>query len=186
MTLPTSGWLHKLNYTTPSLALISLSLKATPLSLNRLTESPASISGLYARSSLIFTDTNPGQSHPVPLLRFAGRLGAQPVSPLPLTFSLSLLYQFGLGFSPLSPYRTESALVCAFVCGRLFLYHYNFVTFIDEASRYVTFQPIKNKSNSKYVFIRYHSWCQRKHNGVIKRLHSDGGGEYKALFPYPL
>lgn len=59
-----------------------------------------------------------------------------------------------------------------------------FATFIDEASRYSAVQPIKKKSDVHDVFVKYHVWFERKFSCKIKPLHSDGGGEYKALIPY--
>lgn len=80
------------------------------------------------------------------------------------------------------------AVIHSDVCGKLptesvggSLY---FVTFIDEASRYVTVQPIENNSDVKEIFIKYLAWFERKFGCRIKQIHSDGGGEYISLIPY--
>lgn len=56
-----------------------------------------------------------------------------------------------------------------------------FTTFIDEYSGFIYVVPIKQKSDVLGEFRKFLVWFERKFDCVIKRLHSDGGGEYVAL-----
>lgn len=53
-----------------------------------------------------------------------------------------------------------------------------FVTFIDQASRYVTIFPIKAKSDVFSCFKIFHKSAEKITGQSLKALHSDGGGEY--------
>lgn len=59
-----------------------------------------------------------------------------------------------------------------------------FVTFIDEHSGYIRVEYIRRKSEVAGKFCLFHAWLERKFNCVLKRLRSDGGGEYQALSSY--
>lgn len=56
-----------------------------------------------------------------------------------------------------------------------------YVIFVDHFSKYIWFYPLKNKSDTKAIFIRFKALVEKFFEKPIKTLYSDNGGEYKAL-----
>ena len=52
------------------------------------------------------------------------------------------------------------------------------LTFIDDATRFVTVYAISNKSDTFEHFIKFRTFTEKQTGKSIKILHSDGGGEY--------
>src|SRR5271163_673564 len=52
------------------------------------------------------------------------------------------------------------------------------LTFIDDATRFVTVYAILNKSDTFEHFIKFRTFTEKQTGKSIKILHSDGGGEY--------
>ena len=59
-----------------------------------------------------------------------------------------------------------------------------YVTFIDEFSRYITVVPIASKGEVLEQFKKFHVSFERKYDCRIKKLHCDGGGEYVGCDTY--
>lgn len=83
--------------------------------------------------------------------------------------------------------RTHSrgAIVHSDLCGPMSCMSFSksryFVTFIDEYSRFVTVYPLHRKSDLEKLFPTFMAWFERRFHCVIRRLHSDGGGEYVGM-----
>lgn len=90
----------------------------------------------------------------------------------------------------MNPVRAASvgAVVHSDVCGPMSVTSFGgsryYVTFIDEFSGFITVVPIARKSDVASAFKKYHPWLERKYDCKLKRLHCDGGGEYRALAGY--
>jgi GAG-pre-integrase domain/Integrase core domain len=62
--------------------------------------------------------------------------------------------------------------------------HKYFVSFIDEKSRSGTLALLSKKGNVKEAFKAFKTRFEKENDTVIKRMHSDRGGEYKSLREY--
>lgn len=51
-----------------------------------------------------------------------------------------------------------------------------YVIFVDHFTKYIWFYPLKNKSDTKSVFIRFKSLVEKYFEKTIKILYSDNGG----------
>lgn len=59
-----------------------------------------------------------------------------------------------------------------------------FTTFIDGHSGFLYVVAIKSKSDVAGAFRRFMQWCERRFDCSVKRLQSDGGGEYLHLMRF--
>lgn len=59
-----------------------------------------------------------------------------------------------------------------------------YVIFMDHFTKYIWFYPLKNKSDTKEVFIRFKAIVEKFFQKPIKTIYSDNGGEYVALSSY--
>jgi hypothetical protein len=57
--------------------------------------------------------------------------------------------------------------------------HKYFVSFIDEKSRSGTLALLSRKGDVKDAFKAFKTRFEKENDTVIKRLHSDRGGEYE-------
>ncbi|KAJ9556373.1 hypothetical protein OSB04_010987 [Centaurea solstitialis] len=63
--------------------------------------------------------------------------------------------------------------------------HYKYyIIFVDHFTKYTWLYPMKNKSESLTIFIRFQSLVENFFNTKIKQLFSDNGGEYLKLATY--
>lgn len=98
--------------------------------------------------------------------------------------------KFARKFSRLNPIRVKHVGGCIHtdVCGPMSIPSLGgsryFVTFIDEYSNFVNVRFIEKKSEVASEFRSFKAWFERKFDCAIKRLHTDGGGEYIALKGY--
>lgn len=56
-----------------------------------------------------------------------------------------------------------------------------YVIFVDPFTKYIWFYPLKNKSDTKAIFIKFKALVEKYFKKQIKTLYSDNGGEYIAL-----
>ncbi|KAI4347888.1 hypothetical protein L6164_008664 [Bauhinia variegata] len=56
-----------------------------------------------------------------------------------------------------------------------------YVIFVDHFTKYIWFYSLKNKSDTKVVFIRFKALVEKYFEKNIKAIYSDNGGEYQAL-----
>lgn len=56
-----------------------------------------------------------------------------------------------------------------------------YVIFVDHFTKYIWFYPLKKKSDTKDVFIRFKALVEKFFEKPIKSIYSDNGGEYEAL-----
>ncbi|KAJ9560164.1 hypothetical protein OSB04_005324 [Centaurea solstitialis] len=59
-----------------------------------------------------------------------------------------------------------------------------YVIFVDHSTKYIWFYPLKHKSDTKEVFIRFKALVEKYFEKSIKTIYSDNGGEYQALSTY--
>ncbi|KAJ9557506.1 hypothetical protein OSB04_012120 [Centaurea solstitialis] len=59
-----------------------------------------------------------------------------------------------------------------------------YVIFVDHFTKYIWFYPLKHKSDTKEVFIRFKALIEKYFEKSIKTIYSDNGGEYQALSTY--
>ncbi|KAL6328776.1 hypothetical protein AAG906_003793 [Vitis piasezkii] len=56
-----------------------------------------------------------------------------------------------------------------------------YVIFVDHFTKYIWFYPLKRKSDTHAVFVRFKALVEKFFNRPIITLYSDNGGEYQAL-----
>ena len=56
-----------------------------------------------------------------------------------------------------------------------------YIIFVDSYTKYISLYPIKQKSDSFQIFIRFQSLLEKYFKRPIKQLFSDNGGEYTKL-----
>lgn len=56
-----------------------------------------------------------------------------------------------------------------------------YVIFVDHFTKYIWFDPLKQKSKVKEVFIRFKAIVEKHFNLIINTLYSDSGGEFIAV-----
>lgn len=59
-----------------------------------------------------------------------------------------------------------------------------YVIFVDHFTKYSWLYPLKLKSDTKDVFIRFKALVENYFNKKIKTIYSDNGGEYQSLHYY--
>lgn len=59
-----------------------------------------------------------------------------------------------------------------------------YIIFVDHFTKYIWLYPLKRKSDTKEVFIRYKALVEKFFQLPLKILYSDNGGEYEALKSY--
>lgn len=60
----------------------------------------------------------------------------------------------------------------------------NYLIFVDYFTKYKWLYPLKQKSDTKAIFIRYKSLVEKYFQLPLKVLYSDNGGEFEALKSY--
>jgi len=55
---------------------------------------------------------------------------------------------------------------------------------VDAFTRYTWLYPIRQKSNTLNVFKTFHKFAELQYSFKLRALHTDNGGEFKALLPY--
>lgn len=59
-----------------------------------------------------------------------------------------------------------------------------YLIFVDHFSKYIWLYPMKKKSDTKTIFIRFKSLVENFFQLPLKILYSDNGGEFEGLKPY--
>ena len=59
-----------------------------------------------------------------------------------------------------------------------------YVIFVNHFTRYIWFYPLKKKSDTKEVFVRFKALVEIYFEKLIKTIYSDNGGEYQGLSNY--
>lgn len=56
-----------------------------------------------------------------------------------------------------------------------------YIIFVDHFTKYIWFYPLRRKSDTHNVFVRFKALVEKFFNRPIKTLYSDNGGEFQAL-----
>jgi histone deacetylase 1/2 len=59
-----------------------------------------------------------------------------------------------------------------------------YISFLDDATKYLWLFPLKLKSDAYQTFIYFQTVIERQFNTKIKALQSDWGGEFRSLHKY--
>ena len=59
-----------------------------------------------------------------------------------------------------------------------------YISFLDDATKYLWLFPLKLKSDAYQTFIYFQTVIERQFNTKIKALQSDWGGEFHSLHKY--